>query len=176
MLSVLVLLASYWQTIAETVAQWQANSAYQFAWIVIPTLLYLLWHNRNQFKQHPATGSLLGIPAAALCAALWMAGDMVDIALLRQVALVLGVIAIVLAATGVRLFVALLPTLSVLFFLVPLGDLLLGPLKSALINFIEVFTTLTGFRSIFNQDDTLSSVSYLTLNSFQGNSTLNVPN
>jgi len=144
MVSVLVLLVSYWQTITETVAQWQGNSAYQFAWIVIPTLLYLLWHNRNQFKQHPATGSLLGIPAAALCAGLWMAGDLVDIALLRQMALVLGVIAIVLAATGVRLFVALLPTMSVLFFLVPLGDLLLGPLKSALINFIEVFTTLTG--------------------------------
>jgi len=142
--ALLVLLAIYAATVAEVISIWTSSDTYQFSWIVIPTFAYLLLHNRAQFRAYQASGSALGIVLAIACALLWVVGELIDIGLLRQLALLLGIMAVVLAGTGRPLFVALVPTLALLVLLVPLGDLFLSPLKYFLIQFTEGFATLAG--------------------------------
>jgi exosortase len=78
------------------------------------------------------------------CSLLWIVGDLINISVLRQFALVVGIVALVLAGTGRSLFLALLPSLLLLMFLVPLGDLFITPLKYFLISFNQGFAALVG--------------------------------
>ena len=137
-------------TVVETAAIWLRSETYAYAWAVLPTLVYLLWHNRNRLTALAPEASMAGVAAAALGAALWIAGDLMNISIVRQFALVASLCAIVLAAVGWSVFRALMPFLAMLFFLVPAGDILLGPLKHIAMGFIQVFAWLTDLP--FRQD------------------------
>jgi exosortase len=148
--ALLIALVAHAATVTETVSLWGSSRSYKFSWVVIPTLAYLLWHNRNHFRTIRPSASLVGVVLTLACALLWIAGDLVNIAFVRQLALVTGIVALVLAGTGRALFFALLPTLLLLFFLVPLGDLFITPLKYFLILFNQGFAALIGLP--FSQD------------------------
>jgi hypothetical protein len=120
------LLVAHGDTVGETVAIWNRTQSYRFAWAVIPTLAYLIWHNRQRLAAFTPTGSLLGVAAAAVSGAIWIMGDLLNFAEVRQFAVVAGISAIVLAAVGRVVFRELLPFLALLVFLVPTGGFLLA--------------------------------------------------
>ena len=128
-LGFVAMLIAHSATVAETITTWNRSETYKFAWAVLPTLVYLLWHNRQRLAMLTPSPSASGIVAATACGALWIAGDLLNIAEGRQLALVAAICAVVLAAVGWSVFRALLPFLCLLVFLVPTGRFLLAPLK-----------------------------------------------
>jgi exosortase len=141
--SVLALIA-HRQTVMAAVHVWMHSQTYAFAWILLPVLAYLLWHNRAHLEQVRPAFSLAALAPAALGAALWLAGELANIALVREFALVASLCAIVFAAVGARAFRALLPYLAVLFYMVPAGDVLLEPLKTVAVEIVRTYSAVLG--------------------------------
>ena len=143
-LALAAMLGTHAETVAHAVSVWNSSDTYQIAWVVLPTLAYLIWHHRARFGAAPLTGSALGVLAAGVCAVLWMAGDLMNIAEARHFALVAGICATVYAALGWPFLRMVAPFLTLLVFLVPTGTFLLTPLKYAVIGFAKAFAFLTG--------------------------------
>jgi exosortase len=129
-------------TATGLISIWSTNSTYGYTWLVLPTLIYLLWHHRRRFFACRPTWSLFGIAAAGFCGTAWVAFDLANIDLGRQFAFVAVVPCIVLATVGWRIFVRLAQFLVLLVLLIPTGELLLAPLKVLTVKIIVVATTL----------------------------------
>lgn len=142
--SLVAMLAVHGQTVYGAVSIWNRSQTYLFAWAVVPTLAYLLWHNRERLAPLAPRGSVFGVVAAAVCAAAWLAGDLLNIAEARQLALAAAIGAVVLAAVGWPVFRVLLPFLFLLVFLVPTGGILVTPLKHLSITLVGVYASLAG--------------------------------
>ena len=167
-------------TIYEVVSTWNRTGTYKFAWAVLPTFAYLVWHNRRRFAVQTPSGCALGILAATLCALLWTASDLLNISEGRQFALLAGIGAFVLAAVGFPVFRTLAPFLCLLLFLVPTARFLLTPLKHITIGFARAFSAVTGlpfakkgfFFTVGAQDyvviDDCAGLSYLLVGLFLG--------
>ena len=125
-LAQVLLVLVYLDTVQETVTFWLRHPAYQVAFLVIPTMCYLLWHNYRHYAWQQAASSYLAIAGALVAALVWMAGNLLDILLLRQVGLLLGMYLVVAAGLGLRMTLALAPLLALGIFMVPLGDVLFG--------------------------------------------------
>lgn len=142
-LALSAMLVVHGATVSATVATW-TRSSYAFCWAVLPTLAYALWHNRRRLRALAPSASLSGIVAASACGVLWLAGDLLNIAAARQVALVAATWAIVLAAVGPAAFRALMPFLSLLVFLVPVGAVLTTPLKHIAVALTRGYAAVAG--------------------------------
>ena len=90
------------------------------------------------------SASFLGVVAAALAAALWLAADLLDVAEGRQAAVVGSIAAIVLAAVGWRVFGRVLPFLALLALAIPTGEFLLLPLRRVTVAILEAFAAVSG--------------------------------
>lgn len=132
------------ETVSGAVSTWNSATTYKYAWAVLPTMAYVLWHNRHRLALLTPSGSTLGIFAAALCTLAWTASELSNLAAGRQIALVAAIGAVVLAAVGTRAFLTLAPMLSLLVFLVPSGGILLAPLKDITVSFVRLGAALTG--------------------------------
>lgn len=138
------MLTAHLQTVYGTVAIWSRTQTYSFAWAVLPTLAYLVWHNRARLVQQVPSGSLFGVLVAGICAVAWFAGDLLNIAEAKQLALVSAIGAVVFAAVGWHAFRVLLPFLVLLVFLVPTGAFLVMPLKHLSITLVGLYASLAG--------------------------------
>ena len=141
-LGLFVLLAAFRSTSVELVSIWRASATYDYAWAVIPTLAYLLWHHRGRFSACSPTWSLVGIAAAGACGVTWFVADLANLGVGRQVAFIAAIPCLVLSAVGWRVFGRLAPFLTLLMLLVPSGDLLLPPLKALTVKFIVAAASL----------------------------------
>jgi exosortase len=141
-LGLVVLVFAFQSTAMELVSIWSASTSYEYAWLVLPALAFLLWHHRQRFSADRPTWSLIGIAASAACGVAWLVFDLVNIGVGRQLALVAAIPCIVLSAVGVRVFARLAPSLTLLALLVPSGDFLLPPLKSLTVNIVAAAAAL----------------------------------
>lgn len=135
---------TYATTVTEVTTVWRNSVNYQFCWVVMPVFLYLLWHRRRDFLDCAIGSSLWGIGAGAMAVTLWLAADILNIAVGRQFALIAIVWALTLAALGTSVFRRALPLLALLLFMVPAGDFLITPLRHLTVNIIGAFATVSG--------------------------------
>ena len=143
-LGIAALVGAHASTVAAMAATWAHTTLYQYCWAVVPTLGYLLWHNRRRLAALAPSASFLGVVAAALAAALWLAADLLDVAEGRQAAVVGSIAAIVLAAVGWRVFGRVLPFLALLALAIPTGEFLLLPLRRVTVAILEAFAAVSG--------------------------------
>jgi len=138
------LLAAHIDTLAALTRIWATLATYRYNWVILPTLAYLLWVDRQRLTAAMPTASPFGVALAALASLLWIASDLFNVTAGQQFALVTAITAIVLAAVGWRAFWRLAPFLILLILLIPAGDFLITPLKHLTVTVIEGFTTLSG--------------------------------
>lgn len=139
----LACLAVLWPTVASLVAVWSTAETYQYAWLVIPALLYLLLaqHREQVLSLRPSpdyAGLALLLPGVVL----WCAALLVDIQIAQHVALVVIVLGVLLSVLGRTAWLALFPAFAMLFMLVPAGDLLQQPLRDLTVSFVGWFATV----------------------------------
>jgi exosortase len=136
-----LVVAVMWPTIEGMAGPWRSNEAYQYAWLVVPMVAYMLvWHRRGDVVD-PRPGPI-GIMVAIVAALGWNIATLMNIDVGRQFAFVLAVQGIAMSTLGWRLYWRSFPTLALLFFMVPSGDLLLEPLRTITAKSIDVFASL----------------------------------
>lgn len=139
-----ILFYSYLNTVIETVAIWNASSHYRAGWLVLPTIILLLFFSRKDLRPITPTINWHGILCGLIFSVLWVASDLINISVLRQLAL-LGIIgSLVLTAAGWPLFRLLFPYLALLLLAVPIWEILLPGLKFIAVLFVSTYTKIVG--------------------------------
>lgn len=129
-----------WPTVLEMTRSWRNNEAYQYAWLVVPMVVYLLgWHHRADLLSVSPRPDYRGALVAFLGAACWSAAELMNIDVGRQLAFVLVLQGIAMAALGWRAYWRLSPTLALLFLMIPGGDVLQPLLRVLTVHAIEWF-------------------------------------
>jgi exosortase A len=130
--------------VAAAVQTWDASTAYNHCFLIIPIVLYLLWDRRVDLEGIPARPMpsvlLLGIPLAAV----WLLAERLGIMEGRQLAAVSFAEVMLLAVLGRRLFAAMAGPLLYLYFLVPFGEFMTPKLQDVTTWFIRQGVTLAG--------------------------------
>ena len=128
-----------WPTWKQLAGLWQ-NEAYQYAWLVLPMVAYLL------ASHHRVTGSAIdfrpdftGVPVVIIAAACWGVGALTNIDVVQQFALVLALQGVAMSAFGWRSYWKLFPAFALLFLLIPAGDLLQPVLLAVTVKSIALF-------------------------------------
>ncbi|MGZ8293531.1 MAG: archaeosortase/exosortase family protein [Telluria sp.] len=134
-----------WPTVSELARLWTGNEAYQYGWLVMPMVIYLLgWHRRQEILSMTPQPGFAGVLVAIAGAALWAMALVMNIDVGRHVALVVVLQGVAMALLGWRAYWRLFPVLALLFFMVPAGDVLQPFLRSVTIKSIELFAALAG--------------------------------
>jgi exosortase len=128
----------------ELMAIWR-NEAYQYGWLVLPMLLYVLgWHWDLASQPVDVRPDFTGVAVVAVAAALWVAATLMNVDVGRQFALVLALQGVAMSSLGWRSYWRLFPAIGLLFLMIPAGDVLLSALRALTVNALAVFATLAG--------------------------------
>ena len=136
-LGVLLLGVLFNQEVAAAVQTWNASTAYNHCFLIIPIALYLLWDRRFdllglQPRPMPAA-LLLGLPLTVA----WLAAERLGIMEGRQLIAVSFMELLFLAVLGRRLWWSMAGPLLYLYFLVPFGAFLTPRLQDITTWFIR---------------------------------------
>ncbi len=170
-----------WPTLLDLTASWRNNEAYQYAWLVMPMLVYVLgWHHRQTGLVISPQPDFTGVLVALGAAACWGAAALMNIDVGRQFALILAMQGVAMSMLGWRAYWRLFPTLALLFLMIPSGDLLQPALRMLTVKAIELFAVLAhlphsvdGFVIFIGTHryivvDECAGLSYVTLAMFLG--------
>lgn len=143
-LGLLLLGVIFNQEVASAVHNWNASTAYNHCYLVIPIALYLLWDRRYDLggldAEPMSKALLLGVPLAVA----WLVSERLGIMEGRQLAAMSFVEVLLLAVLGRRLWTALAGPLLYLYFLVPFGEFLTPKLQDVTTWFITQGTAIIG--------------------------------
>jgi exosortase len=134
-----------WPSWMDLAQLWTGNESYQYGWLVMPMVVYLLgWHRRQEILSMTPQPGFAGVLVAAAGAMLWGMALAMNLDVGRHVALVVVLQGVAMALLGARLYWRLFPVLALLFFMVPAGDVLQPILRSITIKSIELFAAIAG--------------------------------
>ncbi len=108
---------------------WYDSSTYSYGFIVVPIFVFLVWRCRNRLRVVQPTTSVFGLALVLLFALIWMVGNIADVQLIEQFAFIGLLDALVWAFLGRAAARVLALPLLFLFFAVPAGESLVGPLQ-----------------------------------------------
>jgi exosortase len=170
-----------WPTLLEMTTVWRTHEAYQYAWLVLPMVIYLLgWHHRSTGVPIRPQPDLTGIWVVMVAAACWGAASLTNIDVGRHFAFVLALQGVAMSTLGWRSYWKLFPTFGLLFLMVPSGDVLETPLRVLTVKAIELFAVVAhlphsveGFVIFIGPNryivvDECSGLAFVTLGAFLG--------
>ncbi len=129
MICVVAIVAMFGDTATAAVSLWIHSSAYNYAVLVLPVSLYLIWERRRELACTIPEPTLWGLVLLPLLGAVWLLAHSADIAEAEQFAL-MGMIQVALfTILGRRVYRVLLLPFAYLFLMVPSGEFLLDPLQ-----------------------------------------------
>jgi len=143
----LVLAALLWlyrDTGLAMVAIWNRSETFAHAFLVPPLVLWLVWRLRHRVAEltpRPQPWVLLPMAAAA---GLWMLGDLAGVNSVTQLMFTALLVLAVPAVLGLRVAGVLAFPLGFLFFMVPIGDFLLGVMMEATADFTVAAVAFSG--------------------------------
>jgi exosortase A len=101
---------------------WSNSENFSHGWLILPISLWLTWQLRSELKAMTWHFSWLGLAALCLCLAMWFAGEIARVSVVKSVAVVLMAPSLVLLCAGWPfLKKVLFPTLFLLC-MVPAGE------------------------------------------------------
>lgn len=170
-----------WPTLVDIAAIWANNEAYQYGWLVFPTVVYLLaWERAEETASVVAAPGFAGVLLAASAGVLWVAAALANIDAGRHLSLVLALHGVAMAMLGWRAYRQLFPVLALLFFAIPSGDLLQPVLRWLTAGSIDLVASLAGLphtrdgfvihvaSNRYMVVDECSGLAYVTLAMFLG--------
>lgn len=125
----IVVFALLRSTVGSTIHIWYGSNTYSYGFVIAPISAFLAWRRRAQLKAlHPNT-SLIGLSLVLVFALAWMAGNVADVQIVQQVAFIGLLDALIWTFLGTEVVRVLRFALIFLFFMVPAGESLVGPLQ-----------------------------------------------
>ena len=129
--------------VVAAVQTWEASTAYNHCFLIIPITIYMIWDRRDDFRgiraePFPVAAVLGVVPAVG-----WLVAERLGIMEGRQLMVITFVEVLLLAVLGWRLSWAMAGPLLYLFFLVPFGEFLVPRLQDFTAIFISFGLGLT---------------------------------
>jgi len=140
-----LVVAVMWPTVLTLMQTWRGSEPYQYAWLVVPMVVYLLgWHAPQSGVRLDPRPEFTGMGIVIAAAACWGAATLMNVEVGRQLALVLALQGVAMSALGWRACWRKFPTLALLFLMIPSGDLLQPALRAFTVHALDVFATVAG--------------------------------
>ncbi len=124
------LVVLHFSTFASAIHLWNTSSAYNYAYLIAPISLALIWADREQLSRAVPAANFWGVAVAGVFSVVWLAGELLGIDEGRHIAFVGMMQGLAFGFLGWRLYRFLAFPLLYLFFLVPTGTFLLTPLQT----------------------------------------------
>lgn len=180
-LGCVLMMVAMWPSMLQLTHLWRNSEAYQFAWLVIPMFVYAFrWRvltSRGRFDPEP---DFSGMPVVVVAAVLYATAALMNIDIGQQFALVLAVQGVAMSTLGWRCYRWFFPVLALLFFMIPLNDLLIPVLRPLTLESIRLLAVIAGLpHSVdgfvihvgthrYIVIDECAGLTYVTLASFLG--------
>lgn len=127
--SATIVVVLHWKTFAGIASMWSLMS-YRHGYLIGPAVAYLLWQERAELGRQPLHGSWVGCVLLLGLTLVWLMAHATSVQAVEQVAVVLMIPALVLAALGFALFRAAAFALLLIVAAVPVGETLLPGLMT----------------------------------------------
>jgi len=137
-------------TAASMVKIWYGSNTYSYGFVVVPIAAFLVWRCRNRLKTVQPAPSLFGLVLVLAFALVWVAGSVADVQEVQQFAFVGLLDALVWAFLGGPSVRILRFALVFLFFAVPAGQSLVGPLQRLTAAFAVNAVRFSGIPAVQN--------------------------
>jgi exosortase A len=164
----------FWPTLTSLVIIWANNVSYEYCFLIVPIIAYLVYERRAELAKLSPSPSLWGAVLFAGAALLWLLGEAGDINLVRHAAFIFMLQASVLAAFGIQILRALLFPTVFAAFMIPAGEQFIAPLQEVtawfcvkLLQLFQVPFTTDGLfihapNGTFEVAEACSGIRYLT--------------
>jgi exosortase A len=129
---------------------WYGSSTYSYGFVVLPISAFLVWRRINDLRNVRPTTSLLGLGLLLFCAAVWAIGNVADVQVIQQAAFIGLLDALAWTFLGSAVIRVLRFPLLFLFFAVPAGQDLVGPLQRLTAAFAVNAVRFSGIPAVQN--------------------------
>lgn len=143
----LLLTALLWMfqdTYRAMVEIWYRSETFAHGFIIAPISLFLIWQMRADLARLQPVPSLLGAPLLAGLGLGWLLGDVADVGVVQQFAVVAAIPALVVGVLGLRVAWRMAFPLAYLLFAIPVGEVFIPPLMEFTAGFTVDALRLTG--------------------------------
>lgn len=143
-LTLLTLLALFWDTANSAVQTWLGDRTYGHGFLIVPIVGYLIWRRRSELLRLAPAPWPWGLAAMAMAVLLWLIGYISSVQVLQQLAFIAMVQSAVITVLGPAVFAALLFPMFMLVFAVPFGNFLIEPLQILTATMVVPLVRLSG--------------------------------
>ncbi len=128
-LTCLTIVAVLWHTAFSIGRTWYASRTFSHGFMIIPMFVYLAWLRRDRIQRVAWKPAYWVLAVVVVTVLLWGLGDLGDVRVVEQFALVAIVVLTIWAMLGTQVARAIRFPLLLLFFAVPFGESVIGPLQ-----------------------------------------------
>jgi exosortase A len=119
----------FWQTAWAICVTWYSSRTFSHGFLVVPIFVYLVWIRRHRITALNPQPTYWVAPILVLLTFIWLAGNLGDIRVIEEFTLVAMLEGIMWMLLGTAFVRALWFPLIFLFFTVPFGQAVIGPLQ-----------------------------------------------
>lgn len=124
------LCALYAETFIELISTWAGTGRYQYAFLIFPVCVVLVWLRRDALRNLAAAPKPLVLLPLGMLGLLWLAGAVTHVNVVTQFSVIAMIPCLVFTVYGTAITRTLIFPLAYIFFAVPFGNFLVQPLQS----------------------------------------------
>ena len=140
----ILILGIFYQTTFSMVSTWVRSETYTHGFLILPITIWLIWRKRKVLSCYPPEASYIALIPLSLAGVVWMLGNLVDVLVVQQLALVAMLVLSFWVVMGSRLCKMLMFPLAFLFFAVPMGEGLVPAMMEYTATITVTLVKLTG--------------------------------
>tara|TARA_R110001599_G_scaffold13969_2_gene61758 strand:+ start:22068 stop:23609 length:1542 start_codon:yes stop_codon:yes gene_type:complete len=140
----LAVLAVFHETVISMIQVWVEGETFAHGFLILPICLWLVWRERAALVEQMAEPAFWVVSLTFLGVPLWLAGWLVDVNLVQQLALVWIAVTGIWALLGTDSARRIAFPLCFLFLAVPMGEGLIPPLMELTADSTEYLVRLSG--------------------------------
>jgi exosortase A len=140
-LALLLIFRETWQSIIDI---WIRSETYTHGFLVAPISLWLIWHNRSNYRHLHPSFSRLGLLAVLGFGFSWMCAHLVQVLVVQQWAVVGLLVCSIWTILGSQVTYSMLFPILFLFMMVPFGEDFVPTLMEFTASFVVGMLRLTG--------------------------------
>lgn len=137
-------LVANWDLVRAAVRVWIVSPTYSHCFFILPISTYLIWSDRKRLGRAEVNAYPLALLALIPIALVQLAARAVSIIEIQQLAVIAMLQILTVALLGTAIYRQILFPMLYLFFLVPTGEYLVGPLQNFTAGFISAGLDLLG--------------------------------
>ena len=141
---------SFRRTLLELVHTWYASRTYSYGFLILPLFGFLVWTRRKRLLSVVPKPNLWGIPLLAALGLLWLVGNLGEAKVVQEFAVIGMETTAAWLLLGTEVVTVLAFPLAFLFFAVPFGVSLIGPLQDFTAHFAVEALTFTGVPAVLD--------------------------